>query len=109
MKFIRVVSRLALLSLAAAVFAGLTGVYGGSVRPTFPDPQWRAGRDHRPSAPEVGQFAELIGEGMVLVIYAVAGRIVLRLRLSPASRSKGQPVLLGLHRRSNDCQTMVDP
>jgi hypothetical protein len=109
MKFIRVLSRLALLLLAAAAFAGLTRIYGGSVWPSSPDPQWRAGRRHRPSAPEVGQFPELIGEGMVVVIYAVAGRIVFRLRLSPASRNEGQPISLGLHRGTKDCQTMVDP
>ncbi len=105
MKFILVLSRLALLSLAAAGFAGLTGIYGGSVRPPLQDPQWRAGRDHRPSAPEVGQFPELIGEGMVLVIYAVAGRIVLRLRLSPASCIEGQLILLGLHQETKTAKS----
>ena len=103
MRFIRVLSRLAILSLAAAAFAALTGFYGNSVQPN-PDPQWRLGRDHRPSAPEIGQFAELIGEAMVLGIYAVAGRIVLRLRLSPSSRSEGLPILLGLHRGNKDYQ-----
>ncbi len=33
MKFARLLSRLALLSLAAAVFAVLAGIYGHSVRP----------------------------------------------------------------------------
>lgn len=97
MKFIRVISQIALLSLTAVAFAGLTDIYGGSVRSPLPDPQWRAGRDHRPSAPEIGRFPELFGEGMVVAIYAVAGRIVLRLRLSTASRREGQPILLGLH------------
>ena len=109
MKFVQVLSRLALLSLAAAAFSGLTGIYGGSVRSPLPNPQWRAWRRHRPSAPEVGQFPELIGEGMVVAIYAVAGRIVFRLRLSPASRSEGQPISLNLHRGTKDCQTMVNP
>jgi hypothetical protein len=97
MKFVRVLSRLALLSLVAAAFAALTGIYGGSVRPPLPNPEWRAGRQHRPSAPEIGKFPEFIGEGMIVAIFAVAGRIVFRLRLSPASRSEGQPILLGLH------------
>jgi len=47
MKFVRVLSRLALLSPGAAAFAVLTGIYGGSVRPPLPNPQWRAGRQHR--------------------------------------------------------------
>jgi hypothetical protein len=109
MKFIQVLSRLSLLSLAAAAFAGLTEIYGGSVRPPLPHPQWRAGRLHRPSAPEVGKFPELIGEGMVVAIYAVGGRIVFRLRLSPVSRSEGQPIFVGIASGSKDCQIMVDP
>lgn len=109
MKFARVLSRVVILSLAAGAFAGLTGIYGGSVGPPLSDSQWRAGRDHRPSAPEAGQFPELIGEGVVLAIYAVAGRIVLRLRLAPVSRGKGQPILLGLDRGSRECQVAVDP
>lgn len=106
MKFVRVLSHLALLSLAAAAFAVFTGIYGGSVRTPLPDPQWRAGRRHRPSAPELRKFPELVGEGMVLAIYAVAGRIVLRLRLSPASRSDGQPILLGLHHEAKTAKSL---
>jgi hypothetical protein len=66
------------------------------VRLPLPSPQWRAGRGHRASAPEVAKFPELVGEGIVLAIFAVGGRVVLRLRLSPASRSEGQPILLDL-------------
>jgi hypothetical protein len=109
MKFPRVVSRLALLSLVAAAFAALTAIYGGSVRSPLPKPQWRAAKRHLPSAPEFGAFPGLVGEFMVVVIFGVGGRIVLRLRLSPASRSEGQPILLGLHRESKDRQTIVDP
>jgi hypothetical protein len=105
MKFIRVLSRLALLSLAAAAFAALTGIYGGSVRPPLPNPQWRAGRLHRPSAPEFGKFPEFIGEGIVLAVFGVGGRIVFRLRLSPMSRSEGQPILLGLHQEAKTAKS----
>jgi hypothetical protein len=105
MKIVRVLSRLALLSLAAAAFAGLTEIYCGSARPPLPDPQWRDERGHRPSAPDVGRFPEFVGEGMILAIYAVAGRTVFRLRLSPASRSEGQPILLGLHRETKTAKS----
>lgn len=98
MKLVRVLSRLALLSLAAAAFVGLAGIYGSSVRSPLPDPRWQAGRNHRPSEPEVSQFPEFIGEGFLLVFFAVIGRIALRLRLSPVSRSEGQPISLNLHR-----------
>ena len=97
MKFSRVILRLALLSLAAAAFVGLTAIFGGSVEPALPEPQSRAARQHRPSAPNLIQFPELIGEIMGLAVCALAGRIVFRLRLSPASRSEGQPISLGLH------------
>jgi heme A synthase len=97
MKFVRVLSRLALLALAGAGFAVLTGIYGRSVHPPLSDPQWRTERGHRRSTPQVGRFPELIGEGLIVAIYAVIGRIVFRLRLFPAS-PKGQPTLLGLRR-----------
>jgi hypothetical protein len=104
-KLVRVFSRLALLSLAAAAFVGLTGVYGGSVRVPLPNPGWQAERRHRPSAPHFSDFPEFAGEGMLLAFWAGCGRIVLRLRLSPASRSEGQPILLGLHQETKTAKS----
>ena len=99
MKWIRVGSRICILSVAAAAFAGLTEIYGGSVQHPLPTPVWQqVEREHRPSAPDVSQFPEFVGECLVVATYAVGGRIVLRLRLSPVSPSKGQPILLALHR-----------
>ena len=98
MKLIRVVARIAVVFLAAAAFVALTRAYARSVQVPLPDPGWRGERAHRPSAPELHKFQELVGEVVIVAIYAVAGRIVLRLRLSPASRSEGQPILLGLHK-----------
>ncbi|MGA8593424.1 MAG: hypothetical protein WB676_01660 [Bryobacteraceae bacterium] len=105
MKFVRVLLRSAFLSLAAAACAGLTAIYGGSVRRPLPNPGWQAARQHRPSAPEVGKFPEFVGEAVTVAIYAVAGRIVFRLRLSPASRSEGQPILLGLHQEAKTAKS----
>jgi hypothetical protein len=96
-KLVRVLSRLALLLLAAAAFAVLTAIYVGSVR-TVPDSSSKAERQHRPAAPRVNLFLEFIGEGMLLALYAFAGRIVFRLRLSPVPRSEGKPIALDLHR-----------
>jgi hypothetical protein len=107
MKFFQVVSRLALLALATAAFVGLTAIYGRSAPSPLPDAIWREGRDHRPSAPEVAAFPEFVGEFMVLAIVGVGGRVVLRLRLSPASRSEGQLILLGLHRESKTFKPSV--
>jgi hypothetical protein len=96
-KSIRVLPRLALLSLVAAAFVGLTMIYGGSVRPLLPNPRSQAARRNRPSAPQVSRFPELVGEGLLLALYAVAGRKGLRLRLSSVSRREGQLILLDLH------------
>jgi hypothetical protein len=92
----RVLSRVAVLSLTAGVFVVLTAVYGRSMRPVVPDRQTRAERSHRPSAPDGGRFLEFLGEGLNVTIVALFGRIVFGLRLTPASRSEGQPVLLDL-------------
>jgi hypothetical protein len=100
MKLIRVTARIAVLFLAAAGFVVLIQTYAHRARVPLPNPGWRAERGHRPSTPELGKFPELVGEGLVVAIYAVAGRIVLRLRLSRASRSEGQPILLNLHREA---------
>lgn len=97
MKFTRVIGRLAILSLVAAAFVCLTAIWGGSAQLSSPDPQLLEERGHRPSAPGIDYFPELVGEIMGVAIVAVGGRIVFRLRLSPASRSKGQLTLLGLH------------
>jgi hypothetical protein len=104
MKLVRVFSRIALLLLVAAGFVALTGIYGGSVRPPLPDPRWQAARRHRPPAPQVSKVTEFVAAGVGLALFAVGGRIVLRLRLSPASRKEEQPILLGLHQGRRDCQ-----
>ena len=96
MKVVRVMARLALLSLAAAAFVGLTDMYGRSVRLPLPDPHDRAVRGHRTSGPETGNFPEYLAEVITLAIYAGAGRIVFRLRLSPVSASSRQSVVLNL-------------
>jgi len=98
-KLARVLWRIALLSLAAAVFIGLTQVYAGSLRPPrFGDRYLRVRRNNRPSEPQAGRFPSFLGEGMLIALIAVAGRIVFRLRLTPASRSEDEVILLDLGR-----------
>ena len=96
-------SRIAILSLAAAMFVGLTGMLGDSMHPALPNPQWRAERAHRRSAPQARYITEFAGELVLVGVVAALGRVVLRLRLSPASRREGQPILLDLHRARSDC------
>ncbi len=98
MKLARALSRLALLALSGAALAGLTAIYGGSVRTALPSPRWQAERRHRPSAPGISRFPEFTGEVMMLVVFTAAGHIVFRMRLSPAPRSKHEVISLDLSR-----------
>jgi hypothetical protein len=70
-KLVRVLSRIALLSLVAAAFVGLTRIYGSSALPPSPNPRWQAEHSHRSSAPQIGYFPEFLAEGMLLALYAV--------------------------------------
>lgn len=96
MKFSRVLSRIALICLAAAAFAGLTEMYGPSIRFPSPDPIEQAEKLHRAPGPRVSQFPEFIGYVFIVVFFAGIGR-ALRLRLSPAPRGEGRPMPLKLH------------
>jgi hypothetical protein len=104
-KLNRVLSRIAILSLAAAAFVGLTGIYGASRRTALPSASWQAERRHRPSAPQDGDFQDVVGNGVVLAVFAFAGRILFRLRLSPVSRRERQLILLDLHRKRRTAVT----
>jgi|SRR4051812_27363546 hypothetical protein len=105
MKLVRVFSRILLISLAAAVFVGLTEMYGSSRRHRLPIASWQEERGHRPSAPQVGYFPDVIGDGIVLAIFAFAGRVIFRLRLSPVSRNEERLMVLGLHRKRGTART----
>lgn len=100
MKIVHVLSRIAFLSLAAAAFVGLTYIYGRSVRLPLSDPHDRAVRAHRPSGPHATEFPEFLADAIVITLYAVAGHVVFRLRLSTKSHSNKQPVILSLHKGS---------
>src|SRR5262249_387787 len=88
-KLVRALSRIVLLSLLAAAFAGLTAIYGRAATLPLPNPYWQAERRHRAPAPQVDKFPEFVAEGMVVAIYAVAGRLLLRLRLSRVPHTPG--------------------
>jgi hypothetical protein len=94
--WIRALSRMALLSLAAAAFVGLTAISGDVAPPQLPNPDWQAFRRHRAPAPHVDKFPEFVAEGVVITIYAVAGRLLLRLRLSRVPSTQGKPIGLNV-------------
>ena len=91
-------SRLAILSLAAAALVGLTQVYGGFARPPLPSPSWQYERLHHSFGPNIILLPECLGDLTVIAIYAVAGRLLLRLRLSSVPPKEGKPILLHLRR-----------
>jgi hypothetical protein len=74
------------------VFVWLTAIYGDAAPPPSPNRYWQAERRHRAPAPQVGRFPEFVAEGMVLTIYAVAGRLLFRLRLSRVPPTSGKPM-----------------
>lgn len=52
--------------------------------------------NRRPSAPQVSRLPSFLGEGLVLALIAVAGRLVFRLRLSDTPRREDRVMLLDL-------------
>ena len=99
MKFIRLLSRLAVLSLLAIAFVLLTSIYARFVRTPSPLPHWQL---HRRSAPQITQFPEFLGEGILIAVCAAAGRLVFRLRLAPAPRTEGKLISLSLRHKPPD-------
>jgi hypothetical protein len=96
-KLARLLLRIALLSLAATAFVGLTGIYGSSARPTLPNPLSQAERRHRPAAPNVSEFPEFVAGVVEVALFALMGRIVFRIRLSSVPRSEEKLIFLDLH------------
>ena len=107
MKLARLFSRLVLLLLAAAGIAGLTGIYGGSVRVTPPPALYQAYHRNPPPAPQGGEFPGFIRAVLEVALFAVGGRLALRLRLSSVPSSERQPVLLDLNRRAASAEVIV--
>jgi hypothetical protein len=88
MRLMRVFLRLGGLSLAAGVVIILTWIYGGMRQSPSTDLQERTVRQNRPPWPDAVESLTILADGVELILYAVIGRTVLRLRLSPSSRSE---------------------
>jgi hypothetical protein len=96
MRLVRLMSRILILLLAATALIGLEEVYSRSAYP-LTNPRLDAERRHQPSAPEVGYISQFIGYALFLTMCALGGRLVFRMRLNPAPRTDGHPLLLDLH------------
>lgn len=94
----RLLLRIVVISLAAAVFIGLIGIYAGSLKPDLKNPYRQVSPQNRASAPQLSRWPGFIGGCILLVLCAVAGRTVFRLRLSGPSGSEDRMIFLNLSR-----------
>ncbi len=74
----------------------LTGIYRGSAQFPLLGPEWQEERQHRRSEPQISEFPLFVGDVAVVALYAVAGRLILRLRLPPVSPGEKQMISLRL-------------
>ena len=107
MNVVRVLSRLALLSLAAAAIAGLTWFCGGFVRVTPPGARYQEYHRYPPRAPRGSEYPGLIRAVLEVALFAVGGRLALRMRLAPVPSSERQPILLDLNRHMASAEVIV--
>jgi len=86
MSLARILRRLVLLACATAVFIGLTAIYARSMRPPrvigYRFPNRVITRHRRPPQPQPDRLLSFFTEGLLIAAIAVAGRQLLRLRLT---------------------------
>lgn len=97
MRLARPLFRLAVLLMVGALLVELTAMYGKSAHPFMPNARGQWEIQHQPSTPSVGYVTDFLGQAILLAIFAWLGRMLFRLRLNPAPRNEGKPILLGLH------------
>ena len=77
------------MAAAAARCVLMTEIYVGSMRPDPLHPFRHAPRqNHRASGPDAGRVPEFFGEGILVALFAVLGRMF-RLRLSTSRNESG--------------------
>ena len=102
MRLARMLFRLVVLLVVGALFVELTAMYGRSAHPFMPNARGQWEIQHQPPTPSVGYVTDFLGQTILLAIFAWLGRMLLRLRLNPAPRNEGKPILLGLHRTQRE-------
>ena len=105
----RVISRLAILLIVGAAFVGLSAVYLRSADPLMPNARGQWEIRHQPSAPGVGYVVDFVGYAILLAMFAWLGRMLFRLRLNPAPRNEGKPILLALHETRRELEHTAMP
>ena len=82
----KTLARMAMIALAAGLFVGITGVLA-NIQPSPPRERFELERRRRPSEPQWNRLPSFAGEFLLIGMIAVAGRTILRLRLSANERS----------------------
>jgi hypothetical protein len=79
---LKVLTRVAAIAVASAVFVGLTWIYAGSIREPALHPQRAFRERHRDADARLGAFPKFVGQVGLVGLIALAGRKVLRIRLT---------------------------
>ena len=77
----RIVTRVAIIALAAAMFVGITGLLANFQAPDRHS-RFELERRRRPSEPQWNRLPSFLGEFVLIGVIAAAGRTILRLRLA---------------------------
>jgi hypothetical protein len=81
--FLRILARLILVAIAAALFVGLAGLWARSIHaPRFKNFRGVPIEVRRPPEPQFSALPKFLGEGFLIAAIAIAGRKLFRLRLT---------------------------
>jgi hypothetical protein len=87
-KLARVVARIAILAVAAALFIGLTGIWASAIE-SHERSERRFGRVVRRARwPQLRRLSSFAGELVIFAAIAAGGRMILRLRLTGRAAAK---------------------
>ncbi len=81
----KIVARVILLSMAAAVFIALGGMWAGSIRSSEPDFREERGGDRivrRKLEPQLYRTPSFLADIVIISLIAVGARVILRVRLT---------------------------
>jgi hypothetical protein len=76
----KLMGRIAMIALAAAIFVGLTGMLADSIHP-HRNRHGETERRRRPSEPRLDRLPNFLGQFVLMALIVIGGRTVLRLRL----------------------------
>ena len=87
-KLARVVARIVMLAVAAAVFIGLTGIWASAIESHERSERRLRRVVRRARWPQLCRASSFAGELVIFAAIAVGGRMILRLRLTQRAAAK---------------------